>query len=424
MFVDKVQVTVKAGSGGDGVVSFRHEKYVDKGGPNGGDGGKGGDVIFIASRNENTLANFRFQPKLEAESGNPGAKSNKRGRSGEDLFVKVPVGTVVMNGDICVADIVEDGQEVVVAVGGKGGFGNAHFKSSTRQAPRVAEKGEKGEEVNLSLELKMIADIGLVGLPNVGKSTLLSVISNAKPEIADYPFTTLVPNLGVADIDNTSLLVADIPGLIEGASSGKGLGDEFLRHVERSAVLIHLIDARSDDVVRDYQTIMTELRSYVIDMSKRPQLVVLSKVDGLTPDEIENQKSKLASTLPKKSKIFALSAQAHSGVTELLRAAIKVVEKERVKHAEDEIKPTIPVFELKDTGDQWNVTKLPKGRFVVTGKKIERFAGRTHFGDFHAEERLRDILQRNGIMHELRRAGAEPGHVVQIGNPSLGEFEL
>ncbi len=424
MFVDKVQVLVKAGNGGDGVVSFRHEKYVDKGGPNGGDGGKGGDVIFVATRNENTLASFRFQPRLEAQSGDSGAKSNKRGKSGDNLIVKVPVGTMVMHDARLIADLTEDGQEVVVAQGGKGGFGNAHFKSSIRQAPRVAEKGERGEEFQLSLELKMIADIGLVGLPNAGKSTLLSVISNAKPEIGDYPFTTLTPNLGVADIDDHSLLVADIPGLIEGASAGKGLGDEFLRHVERTAVIVHLIDARSEDLIKDYQTIRNELQAYDEDMTNRPQLVVLSKIDGMTEDEIAAKKTQLVAELPKKTKIFAISAQAHHGVTELLREAVKVVSKEREKHIEEATTPQIPVYELKDTGEQWKAYKESAGRFVVTGKKIERFAERTHFGDYHSEERLRDIMQRHGVMHQLKRLGAEPGHVIQVGEPSIGEFEL
>ncbi|HRQ86490.1 MAG TPA: GTPase ObgE, partial [Candidatus Saccharibacteria bacterium] len=223
MFVDTAKVFVTAGRGGDGAVSFRHEIYVDKGGPDGGDGGRGGDVIFQATENLNTLIDFRYKPELKAEPGKPGGKRNKRGKSGEPLIVKVPMGTVVRRDGKMIADLTEDGQEVVVAKGGDGGFGNAHFKSSVRQTPRVAEKGEPGDTFEATLELKLLADVGLVGFPNAGKSTFLSVVSNARPEIADYPFTTLTPNLGVADIDDSSLLIADIPGLIEGASEGKGL---------------------------------------------------------------------------------------------------------------------------------------------------------------------------------------------------------
>src|SRR5579884_4168647 len=263
-FVDKVTVTVAAGNGGDGKLSFRREKFIQKGGPDGGDGGHGGNIILQASRNQNTLAAFRYQKELKAEPGQPGGSRRKHGRSGRDLIVAVPVGTVAANGEARqVADLVEDGQTVVVARGGKGGFGNAHFVSSRRQSPAFAEKGEPGEKHELLLELKMIADAGLVGLPNAGKSTLLSKLSNARPEIADYPFTTLTPNLGVVDIDReSSLLFADIPGLIEGAAEGKGLGDEFLRHVERTAILLHLVDVTSDNVVDDYRTIQNELKMY------------------------------------------------------------------------------------------------------------------------------------------------------------------
>jgi GTPase len=247
-FIDKVLVSVAAGNGGNGVVSFRHEKFIDKGGPDGGDGGKGGDVVFVASRNQNTLAAFRYQKEIKADHGNAGSKRKKHGRSAKDLLVALPVGTVASTADgTVVADLVEDGQRVIVAHGGRGGFGNAHFISSRRQAPKFAEKGDVGDAMDLTLELKMIADVGLVGLPNAGKSTLLSKISNARPEIANYPFTTLTPNLGVVDIDaGNSVLVADIPGLIEGAADGKGLGHDFLRHVERTAVILHLIDAYTD----------------------------------------------------------------------------------------------------------------------------------------------------------------------------------
>jgi GTP-binding protein len=250
MFVDTAKVFVQAGRGGDGAVSFRREIYIDKGGPDGGNGGKGGDVIFVASEGLNTLLNFRYKPELKGEPGQSGAKRDRYGKAGAANYVKVPVGTIVRRDGEVIADFTHDGQEVVVARGGDGGFGNAHFKSSVRQAPRVAEKGEPGDAFEAELELKLLADVGLVGFPNAGKSTFLSVVSNAQPEIADYAFTTLTPNLGVADIDDGSLLIADIPGLIEGASEGKGLGDAFLRHVERTAVILHLVDAYSEDIAK------------------------------------------------------------------------------------------------------------------------------------------------------------------------------
>ena len=236
MFVDIARVFIRAGKGGNGAVSFRHEKYVDKGGPDGGDGGRGGDVVFLATKDLNTLLNFRYKPELKAENGEDGSKRKKRGKSGSPLVVKVPMGTLVKHDGMVVADLTADQQQAVIARGGDGGFGNAHFTSSTRQAPKMAELGEAGEEFEAELELKLLADVGLVGFPNAGKSTFLSVVSNARPEIANYEFTTLTPNLGVADVDDGSVLIADIPGLIEGASEGKGLGDQFLRHVERTHV--------------------------------------------------------------------------------------------------------------------------------------------------------------------------------------------
>ena len=263
MFVDTAKVSVTAGKGGDGSVSFRREIYVDKGGPDGGNGGKGGNVVFMASTSENTLLDFRYQPNLKAGHGGAGEKRDKHGRNGDDLIVKVPIGTVVRRDGEIIADLTKDGQQVVIAKGGDGGFGNAHFKSSVRQTPRMAELGEPGDEFEAELELKLLADVGLVGFPNAGKSTFLSVVSNARPEIADYAFTTLTPNLGVAQVDDGSILIADIPGLIEGASEGKGLGDDFLRHVERTAVLLHLIDVYSNDVAESYKTIRSELRNTI-----------------------------------------------------------------------------------------------------------------------------------------------------------------
>ncbi|MBR2709945.1 GTPase ObgE, partial [Candidatus Saccharibacteria bacterium] len=262
MFVDKAKVSLKAGDGGNGAVSFRHEIYIPKGGPDGGDGGKGGDIIFKADKDTDTLVDFRFTPILTAENGKNGSGQRSAGRSGRDLIVEVPIGTAVYKNGSLLADLVQDGQTAVIARGGDGGFGNAHFKSSTRQAPIIAEVGEPGEEFEAELELKSLADVGLVGLPNAGKSTFLSVVSNARPEIADYPFTTITPQLGVAIIDGHDILIADIPGLIEGAAEGKGLGHDFLKHVERTAVLLHLVDVYNDDAGTAYETIRNELKKY------------------------------------------------------------------------------------------------------------------------------------------------------------------
>lgn len=413
MFVDKVLVSIQAGDGGDGVVNFRHEKFIDRGGPDGGDGGNGGSVIFEASRNQNTLATFRYQKQIKAQDGKAGDKRKRHGATGKDLIVMIPVGTVISNQEGRVlADLTEDGQQVVIAKGGRGGFGNAHFISSVRQAPRVAEKGEDGETLEATLELKMIADVGLVGLPNAGKSTLLAAISHAKPEIADYPFTTLRPNLGMVDIDqSSSLLFADIPGLIEGASEGKGLGDEFLRHVERTSVLLHLIDSYQDDVVQAYKTIQNELKTYDVDLTKRPQIVVLSKIDGQTDEVIAKKQTALRKVVPKNTQLFAISAQSHTGVKELLYEVQKVVIKQRAVVAK-KAATVLPVIRL-EREDGWRVEKTEKG-FVVSGQKIESFASRTDFGNTYAVARLRDIFKKMGILKELARQGAEPGQTISI----------
>ncbi len=418
-FVDTATVALRAGDGGNGHLSFRHEKFVDRGGPDGGDGGKGGDVVFAASRNQNTLAKFRFQKEVKAEDGQPGGKTRKHGKNGGDLIVPVPVGTLVLNeaGDI-LADLREDGQTAIIAKGGRGGFGNAHFVSSVRQAPRIAEKGEEGVAFVASLELKMIADVGLIGLPNAGKSTLLGAISNARPEIADYPFTTLTPNLGVVDVDNdASLLFADIPGLIEGAAEGKGLGDEFLRHVERTAVLLHLVDGYQENVVETYQTIQNELKSYKVDLTSRPQIVALTKIEALDDDIVKDQLAALDEVVPKGTPLLAISAHTKAGVPELLRLALKMVHDERAKAAEiakeDESEATVPVLRLDETKDRWSVERLDEV-FIVSGPKIESFAARTDFNNEDGVQRLRDIMRRMGVTHELVRQGIKNGNTVSI----------
>ncbi len=421
MFVDTAKVSIQAGKGGNGAVSFRHEIYVDKGGPDGGDGGRGGDVVFKATKDLNTLVDFRFKPELKAKPGQNGAKRNMRGRGGDPLEVKVPMGTVVkMNGRI-IADLTEDEQEVVIAKGGDGGFGNAHFKSSVRQTPKIAELGEPGDAFEAELELKLLADVGLVGFPNAGKSTFLSVVSNARPEIADYAFTTLTPNLGVADIDDGSLLIADIPGLIEGASQGKGLGDAFLRHVERTSVLLHLIDAYSNDVAADYATIRTELADYSPELATRPEVVAITKIEGLDADIVDMQLA-AAKQAAGHDKVMAISSSAGLGVKELLRVLkSSVVEARQVEAdlaAESDDHEGVERISLssEDQSKAWTVTKLDDNSFEVKGQRIEKFARRTDFeGGYQNVNRLRDIMKKMGIAHELKRQGVEGDSIIRIG---------
>lgn len=420
MFVDKVRVTLKAGKGGDGAVSFRREKFVERGGPDGGDGGKGGDIVAVASNSRNTLADFRYKKKITAERGSKGDKQKKHGKNGQDLVIKLPVGTVITaaSGKLLV-DLIEADQKTVIAQGGQGGFGNAHFVSSRRQAPRVAEVGEPGEELEATFELKMIADVGLVGLPNAGKSTLLSKTSNAHPEIADYPFTTLKPNLGMVDIDpSTSVLFADIPGLIKGASRGKGLGDEFLRHVERTKLLVHVIDAYQEDIASSYKTICQELADYSTDLSKRPQIIALNKIDGLDQEIIDYQAAKLKKAAGRGVKIFPISAVSGKGTKQLLFEVKADVKKSRMK-LPAKLKPSIPVIKLPTRGNKWEVRKMTK-KYVVTGPKIEKFARRTDFNNDDAVTRLRDIMHKMGIIHELERKGIKPKDKVQLGKDKIG----
>ncbi len=414
-FVDKVTVTLIAGDGGNGKLSFRQEKFIDKGGPDGGDGGDGGDIILLASRNQNTLAAFRYQKEIKADNGNPGDKTRKHGRSAKDMLVAVPVGTIATNSDgVVVADLVTDGQQVIVAYGGKGGFGNAHFVSSRRQTPKFAEKGEPGDKLEVVLELKLIADVGLVGLPNAGKSTLLATISNARPEIADYPFTTLKPNLGVVDIDNdSSLLMADIPGLIEGAAEGKGLGHDFLRHVERTAVILHLVDAYQEDVASAYQTVRNELKAYDAKLAKRPEIVALTKTEGLDSEIVDDLLNQLRKLVPAKTQLVSISSQSGQGLQQLKYDLKAIVTKERNKPSAKPKAPTIPVLKITDTSDEWQVVSTD-GHYVVTGQRIERFAKRTDFDNPESVQRLRDIMRKTGITHELIRQGIKAGQAVDF----------
>ena len=453
MFVDTATVSLKAGNGGDGAVSFRREIYIPKGGPDGGDGGKGGDIIFRADKDTNTLVDFRFTPILTAEDGKNGAGQRSAGRSGKDLVVEVPIGTIVKRDGKVLADLTVDGQEAIIAHGGEGGFGNAHFKSSTRQAPIIHEVGEPGEEFEAEVELKLLADVGLVGLPNAGKSTFLSVVSNARPEIADYPFTTLTPQLGVVTVDGRDLLIADIPGLIEGASLGKGLGHAFLRHVERTAVLLHLVDIYNNDAGEAYRTIREELAQYG-DLAERPEVVALTKCEGVDAEIVAMQTAAILAVNPE-AKVFAISSSAHMGVTEVLRElASEVVNSRagleflstsyagrpgkivasgdnflgavrniRVKNSNQDFMlsnqqladASLPTIALNPNTlkDIWTVEEVG-GKFVVRGEKIEKFAKRTDFSNYESLNRLRDIMKKMGIKAELTTLGAGPESIVEI----------
>ena len=370
MFVDTAKVIIRAGKGGNGAISFRREIYIPKGGPDGGDGGKGGDVVFVASKDCNTLIDFRFQPKLIAEDGRAGSGQKSSGKSGKDLEVEVPVGTVVKRSDTgeIVADLVRDGQREIVAHGGDGGYGNWHFRSSVRQTPKIAELGNPGEAFDAELELKLIADVGLIGFPNAGKSTFLSVVSNATPEIADYPFTTLTPNLGVAKVDDTSILIADIPGLIEGASEGKGLGDEFLRHVERTKVLLHLVDVYSEDAGKAYKDIRKELENYSVELAERPELVVLTKIEGFDEDIVKMQMSAILAANPQ-AKVMAMSSAAHQGTLDVLRELNLMIQEQKKtetaseKPEEEAEENDIPVItlELKEQKHRAHHQRYQKG---------------------------------------------------------------
>lgn len=430
MFVDTAKVKLKAGKGGDGAVSFRHEIYIPKGGPDGGDGGKGGDIIFEADKDVNTLLSFRYQPELTAENGRPGSGQRSTGRSGQDLIVKVPIGTVVYK-DISnrgglhegppLADLTKDGAQAIIAHGGSGGFGNAHFKSSVRQTPRIAEVGEPGEEFEVRLELKTLADVGLVGLPNAGKSTFLSVVTNAKPEIADYPFTTITPNLGVATIDGKDLLIADIPGLIEGASEGKGLGHAFLRHIDRTAVLLHLVDVYSDDAGQAYKTVRAELAKYS-DLASRPEVVALTKCEGLDADLIALQTAAILRENPS-AVVLPISSRAHQNLSPLLRELVAAMPSSTTTTTPpqpEEEQSEIPVIKLSDKqlSDKWQVIR-DGDTFTVTGEKIERFARRTDLANYASLNRLRDIMKKLGIVSELKKQGATDESLITIANKTF-----
>jgi len=420
MFLDKVIVDLKAGDGGRGIVSFSHEKYKAKGGPNGGDGGDGGNIFLKVDSNLNTLSFFATRKNIAAESGKQGGNNKKRGKSAPDLILNVACGTMVFDADSGqkIIDLTEPGQTLLIARGGKGGFGNAHFVSSRRQVPKIAELGEPGEEKKLRLELKLIAEVGLIGLPNVGKSTLLSVISSARPKIADYPFTTLIPNLGVVKGPDFEFVAADIPGLIEGAAQGKGLGTEFLRHVERTKILVHLISAESQNPAKDFSDIYHELESFSEEIVKKPQIIVISKIDLLKDNS--NILKEITKITKKKNivskKPFLISAATHEGVNDLIyfvSQALKKIPKIAEKKEEE-----YKVFTLADIKGGFDIQKQD-GVFVITGEKIEKFAIKTDFSNPHSVLRLYDIFKKMGIQKSLARLGAKGGDTLQIGKKMI-----
>ncbi|MBI5412030.1 GTPase ObgE [Candidatus Peregrinibacteria bacterium] len=428
-FCDEAHIKVKAGSGGNGAMSFRREKYIPLGGPDGGNGGTGGNIILAADPNLNTLTHFLTQKHFEAESGEKGGTNDRYGKKGEDLILKVPVGTIIREEGTHekLADLSQIQERVVIVRGGRGGKGNANFKSSTRQAPDFAELGEPGQEKELYLELKLIADIAIIGYPSVGKSTLISRISNARPKIADYPFTTLVPNLGVVKVDDVDFVVADIPGLIEGAHEGKGLGIEFLRHIERSKVLVHLLDSTREDLKADYKTINNELACYSKTLAKQKQVLVVNKIDALPEEAV----AKIRKQFSAKKPLF-ISCVAGKGLKELLYKLKEVVQQERkrvvsveTRHGASSEEPQHvfrPHLQLPEVHN-YTVRKL-KNDYRVSGKRLEQIAVMTDFGSWGGLQRLRDVFKKVGVQKELIRLGAQEGDKIYIGEQVFDFIKL
>lgn len=413
LFIDTAKITIKAGSGGNGCVSFHREKYVNRGGPDGGDGGRGGDVIFYADPNMNTLLDFRYTRTFTAEDGKAGGQNNSTGANGEPVVISVPVGTVIKNAEngLVVADMSVSGEKRAVLTGGKGGRGNARFATATRQTPNFAQSGQQTRAYAVTLELLTIADVGLVGFPNVGKSTLLSVVSAARPKIADYHFTTLQPNLGVVQQDGFSFVMADIPGIIEGAHEGAGLGLDFLRHIERTRMLVHVIDVsgyEGRDPIDDFNKIMTELEEYSPELASRPMIIAANKTDipesELFLEELENY-------IGNRYEIYPISAASNKGIPPLLRAVAKILsslpEKEPVTEDIDALAPL-------DGEDFW--VTVAGDIFIVEGPLIDRIIASASFETEAAMNYFQLSLRRRGIIRELRRAGAKEGSTVQMGS--------
>ncbi len=419
MFTDYVKIYAKAGNGGNGAISFRREKYVAAGGPDGGDGGKGGDIYFEVDQNSNTLLEFRYKKKFKAENGSNGEGSNKYGKSGEDLTIKVPIGTIVKDAETnhVLADLSLEGQKELVLKGGRGGKGNSHFATATRQAPRFSQDGENGEEKELILELKLLADVGLIGFPNVGKSTFLSRTTSATPKIADYHFTTLEPNLGVVKTEyGDSFVIADIPGIIEGASEGVGLGLQFLRHIERTRLLLHVIDVSGSEgrnPVDDFEKINSELKKYSKKLSERTQIIVANKSDIIQDEEKFEELSKLAQK--HNIKIFKISAVTGEGISELIKYVsdlLKILPKEELLEYEDK-----KIYKLENK-DDYTIRK-EEGMFVIEGEPVERIMRRVNIDDNESLYYLQKNLDELGVHEKLKKMGIKEGDIVKIADYEL-----
>ncbi|WP_110513363.1 GTPase ObgE [Herpetosiphon llansteffanensis] len=426
-FIDRALITVKAGDGGDGMATFRREKYVPRGGPDGGDGGRGGSIYLEVSPHLNTLLPFRFETNYEADKGLNAGRQRKRGRTGEDMFIRVPPGTTVsaeIEGEVQTVDLLFPGQKLLVARGGKGGLGNTHFATASNQVPRLAELGQPGEERELQLELKVIADVGLVGFPNAGKSTLLSMVSAARPKIANYPFTTLSPNLGVAEYNDFTFVVADIPGLIEGASRGVGLGHDFLRHIERTRILVHVVDAAGTegrDPFEDFQTINAELKAYSSELAQRPQLVALNKTD--LPDAQafdELMRPQIIAWGIEPENIFPISAATNQGLQPLQRRIVDILLEmpERITRLPYSEEILTFRFSNIDPNDFWLETE-EDGVLRVHGEKIERLVSMTNFAQSESLDRLQRVLEAMGVSAALFAAGVRHGDPVRIEKAEL-----
>lgn len=413
---DETKIHVRSGDGGNGIVHFRREKYVPRGGPTGGDGGKGGDVYLVVRPTLNTLIAFSRQTHFRAQDGAPGGSNNKTGRSGADLEIHVPPGTIARDADTgdLLADLVQPGQRVRVAKGGRGGRGNARFASSTNQAPRIAEKGEPGQARWLRLELRLIADVGIVGVPNAGKSTLLSVISNARPRIAAYPFTTLQPNLGVVVLDDRDVVWADIPGLVEGAHTGAGLGHNFLRHIQRTRVLVHLLDGSAPDPIADFHQINTELALFDDRLGEKPQLVVFNKLD--LPQAQEYWPLVREELVALGHDPLAISAVTQQGVREVVQRAVQLLD---ALPEEPPAAAELPLYQLDEDPLAFTVSREPDGSFRVSGQRIERAVAMTYWDYDQAVTRFQRILESMGITAALEEAGIKPGDTVHIGEMEL-----
>lgn len=418
MFADRAKIYIKSGKGGNGAVSFRREPFVPEGGPDGGDGGKGGDVIFQADENLRTLMDFRYKRKYEAENGQDGMKKKRYGKNGQDLIIKVPVGTVVIDEEtgLVMKDLKEHGQSFVAAKGGKGGKGNTKYTTSTRQAPNFAEAGGFAKERNIILELKLIADVGLVGFPNVGKSTLLSVATSAKPKIANYHFTTIDPNLGVVQIFDTSFVMADIAGIIEGAHQGAGLGFRFLKHIERTKVLIHVVDVSGSegrDPIEDFEKINRELEQYSPRLMKKPQIVAANKIDIISEDDQGYIKFK-EHVEAKGYKVFPMSAPINIGVKEVLAEAAQQLQKLLLEPQEEDYE--MFDFEKDDNDPDYREVRASfDGRdYVLEGKQLLKIFNSTNFNDGGSLRYLYKYIEKSGAFEKLRELGIEDGDVIRI----------